>query len=360
VARDLLIHISATEPYSIFNQVHSFACSVRSRGNAADIERIDALASAMRARHPFLCTRLLTTYREISRIMVPNALETLVVRLEQLLLRASDVNLSSVAANTGATSGPAFQEAAKQIVSELQAAGGEVSSVIVPQFQRVFDPVIGKLCSVLSSASYPSQCEDLKEADLALMNACIQWISEMRTTSTVPGANIRINGLECTAVTKKPVFLCSVSPLLASQSTVRKLEIPGQYYVQGEPSPKRHIQISYMHPEIFLLPAAASYQRCIGFVGNNGKAYFFRVTTSLHCPEDSWTQHDASRDQLVRAVSTALRNEVRARSRGIFLRPPTSVPISDSVQIVNLPLFLFSFWQIYEVWSRYFPLLINH
>jgi len=358
VASDLLLRISASYHNSVFSPVFSYACHVHSRGNPGEIARVDGLVSAMRAQRPFLFSRLETCSLEAARALVPNPLETLVVRLEQLLLRASDINLSNIAANSAATSASAFKEATKVILSELEAAGGQVSTVVIPPFKAVFEPIVDKLCSALSSAPSPSQSNgELKAVTLELMNTCIQWISQLRTTSTIPGNNSRIRGLGCSssAVNTRPVPVRDISPLLAESYNLRHLELPGQYHTQGEPSPRRVIMISYMHPEVFIMPSAAHYQRCYGIVGNNGKAYFYRVLSSLHCPEDAWTRHDASRDQFVRAVSTALHNEVFVRSRGIYLRPPAAVPMSDTVQIVNLPLTMISFWQVYEFWSRKNP-----
>jgi len=357
VARELLTHIAASDPYSVFNHIYSKACAIHARKNAnpTDVARVDGLLSAIRNRRPYMLYRLERASRELA-CLVPNALESFVVRLEQLLFRAADVNLSNIAANNiSVTSGPAFREACEMIVSEVEAAGEPVSSAIVPYFSNTFNPLIDDLCKALTSESSSSQYEELKAAVLALMHTCIQWISEIRTTATIPGSGKRVGDLSCSWVSINPISLRTLSPFLGAASNTRDLEVPGQYYVQGEPSHRRRVLISYMHPELFRLSSATRFLRRVGFIGNNGKAYFYHVVTSLHCPEEEWCFRDASRDQLVRAVSSALRTEVCARSRGVFLRPPTSVAMSDTVQLVNLPLVAFSFWQMFEYWARNNP-----
>jgi len=360
VARDLLTHISTSDPYSVFNLVFAVANGFHARNsNPTSMARADGLLNDMRVCRPYMLSRLETASLALARSLLPNPLETLVVRMEQLVLRAGDVNLSNIAGNSEATSAAAFQEAAKTIASELESAGDAVKNGILPFFKSTFDPLISNLCTALNAPPSPTQFDDLKAAVLALMNKCIHWLSELRAGSTIPENRIRIRGLKCNFLDGSPLQLRTISPCLSSVSFVRDLEVPGQYYGEGEPSHRRHVLISFMHPEVFVLTASTRFQRCVGFIGNNGQAYFYRVMSALHCPEDVWTLRDSSRDQLVRAVSSALRTEVCARSRGVFLRPPTSVPMSDSVELVSLPLIGFTFWQIFELWTRSNPRSID-
>jgi hypothetical protein len=280
--------------------------------------------------HSSAVMRLQEFVRTVSERFLPGHAESLVCRLESVLLQIG--RSPSFASAPDPTLPDDATEELRDIRESLVAAIGSPLIGAAAHFDAAF----------LGVASQELMAEPL--TCRATAARLVEWIRSLQARGAPPGL--------------PPSQMPTWGPRQAQSYTASfpslcELEMPGQYAEEMEPMIDRHVRIQCVHPDLFVQPHSAGYARCLGLVGDNGKTYWFQVQGSLHLRSMAESTADDRSLQLRRFIGIALLNrDVYTRSRGIVVSQPAVAAIFPRLRLVNMPLDACSLWQVLDAWSR--------
>eukprot|EP00727_Mastigamoeba_balamuthi_P005504 m51a1_g1573 putative fat domain-containing protein (3787) ;mRNA; f:74870-87151 len=199
--------------------------------------------------------------------------------------------------------------------------------------------------------------EDLGVSSDEMATRLRTWVARMQQSAPSVAFSAQPGTQAASQAGQRVLHIEALSAALSAAAPFRDLEVPGQYTATGldaggdpcfEPQPERHVHIETVYADVVVMPFADEFVRCVGFVSDTGRTYWFRVHGPLQCSSGTAVLREEKTVQLQRLVgAVAIARSPESRGRGLSPSPPAVVSVFPQLKLVCSATDSASLWRVH-------------